>query len=265
MEIFKNKIDLERFISDNKEILAFVPTMGALHDGHLSLVKEGFKHADRVIVSIFVNPTQFAAHEDLEQYPRSIEADIEKLESLGVRALWLPSVEDLYPNGQETDIHVAGISEVLEGVCRPHFFDGVATVVARLFDVVKPNFAFFGEKDFQQLQVIQKMTEELNLPIEIIGVPTMRDKNGLALSSRNVYLSDDEYNIAIQLNIILREMATGDLKEEQAQQKLLKIGFDEIDYCTMCNSETFDIDNPNRVLAAVWLGKTRLIDNMAIE
>lgn len=244
--------------------LAFVPTMGALHAGHLSLVEEGLKLADNVIVSIFVNPTQFAPEEDLESYPCTLEDDLKKLENICVQAVWLPSIGDIYPNGMETDIHVAEISEPLEGEFRPHFFDGVATVVARLLRGVNPDIALFGEKDFQQLQVIKKMVSEQKIPTKIIGVPTMRDENGLALSSRNIYLNSDEYKIAIQLNKILMGMANGALNAIESHKKLLTVGFDKIDYCTACNAETFMPDNPTRVFAAVWLGQTRLIDNMAL-
>jgi pantoate--beta-alanine ligase len=244
--------------------LAFVPTMGALHDGHLSLVEEGFNQADQVIVSIFVNPTQFAPHEDLDKYPRTIEADMAKLEQRGVEAVWLPSVEDMYPHGQITDVHIDGITQPLEGEFRPGFFDGVTTVVKRLFDTVQPDKALFGEKDFQQLQVIKKMVRELSLPVEIIAVPIARDENGLALSSRNIYLSDDEYKIAMMLNKILQTLAQQDITEEQARNALIKAGFDKVDYCTCRNSDDFGIENPDRALAAVWLGQTRLIDNRSM-
>ncbi len=265
MKILKTLSDLDTFKKSLEgQKLAFVPTMGALHAGHLALVDEGFKRADQVIVSIFVNPTQFAPNEDLDSYPRTLDDDIKNLKNLGVQALWLPSVDDVYPNRIETDIHIEGISEVLEGEHRPHFFDGVATVVARLFDKVKPDVALFGEKDFQQLQVIRQMTKNLNLPIEIIGVETVRDKNGLALSSRNIYLNEEEYKIATHLNKILKEMAQGNLDEAQAYKKLLDVGFDKIDYCTARDSETFETENPNRILVSVWLGQTRLIDNTSI-
>ncbi|MCI5060666.1 MAG: pantoate--beta-alanine ligase [Alphaproteobacteria bacterium] len=242
--------------------LAFVPTMGALHDGHLSLVKEGLKRASQVIVSIYVNPTQFAPHEDFDQYPRQIEDDIRKLKEVGAQTVWLPDTQDIYPNGPEITVHAGEIAKTLEGEFRPHFFDGVTTVVARLFECVKPDIAIFGEKDFQQLQVIRHMAETQKLPIEIIGAPIIRDENGLALSSRNAYLSVEEYKIAIQLNRIMKEMADGQIDEKQAHQKLLEADFDKIDYCCSRNSATLKPENPNHILAAVWLGKTRLIDNM---
>ena len=244
------------------QTLSFVPTMGALHQGHLALVEEGLKQADKVIVSIFVNPTQFAPNEDFDSYPRTLDDDLEKLDKLGVTAVWLPSVQDLYPHGPEIDIHAGDLAQPLEGECRPHFFDGVVTVVKRLFDAVAPDIALFGEKDFQQLQVIKEMTSRYKLSINVIGVPTIRDENGLALSSRNFYLSQDEYSIAIKLNKILKELADRLINEDEASQKLLEAGFDKVDYCTARNSETFLPDNRNRVLAAVWIGKTRLIDNL---
>lgn len=268
MHIIKTLEDLASFnqtqIHTGQEI-SFVPTMGALHEGHLSLVHEALKHTTTAIVSIFINPTQFAPGEDLDSYPRTLDEDIKKLKSVGAHAIWLPSIDDIYPNGQKIDTHVSDISEPLEGKYRPHFFDGVATVVARLFNEVKPNKAYFGEKDFQQLQVIKKMVSDLNMPIDIIGVPTIRDENGLALSSRNSYLSKEEYNIAIYLNEILRELAHGEITEEEANKKLLEKGFDKVDYCTIRSSKTLTKNgNLDRVLAAVWLGNTRLIDNMPI-
>ncbi len=270
MKILNNINDLGSFIeksAENNQKTAFVPTMGALHDGHLALVKAGLERAENVIVSIFVNPTQFAPHEDFDSYPRTTEEDIRKLKKLGAQAVWLPKTEDIYPDGQETDIHMRGVSEPLEGEFRPHFFDGVATVVARLFRAVKPDISLFGEKDFQQLQVIKKMVEDLNLPIEIIGVPIVRDENGLALSSRNAYLNKQEYKIAIQLNEILWALASGDLDEEQARKKILSVGFDKVDYCTKRYSQTLLVDpNKNdRALVAAYIGTIRLIDNMTIK
>ncbi|HPF78801.1 MAG TPA: pantoate--beta-alanine ligase [Alphaproteobacteria bacterium] len=265
MQIIKNIADLDSFHRQaKKENLktAFIPTMGALHDGHLKLVEEGLKHSDRAIVSIFVNPTQFAPHEDFDSYPRTIEADCQKLESVGAHAVWLPTVADIYPNGQETDIHIDGVSEPLEGEFRPHFFDGVATVVARLLRAVKPDVAMFGEKDFQQLQVVKKMVVQEGIPVDIIGVQIVRDHNGLALSSRNAYLSESDYESAIQLNQILVQLAQNMITEKEAVHLLLDSGFDKVDYCVQRNSETFGTENPNRVLAAAWIGKTRLIDNM---
>jgi pantoate--beta-alanine ligase len=239
--------------------------MGALHDGHLALVKEGLEKADKAIVSIFVNPTQFAPHEDFDAYPRNIEADIAKLEAIGTHGVWLPTEADIYPNGSTADIHVNGVSGPLEGEFRPHFFDGVATVVARLLRAVQPDIAIFGEKDFQQLQVVRQMVGEQDIDVEIAGAKIVRDENGLALSSRNAYLSADEYRVAILLNKILKDMAAGNINEKKAIQELLNAGFDKVDYCTARNAKTFLPENPNRVLAAVWIGKTRLIDNIPLD
>ena len=264
MQILKTESDLAGFKAEGGQT-AFIPTMGALHAGHLALVEEGLKRADRAIVSIFVNPTQFAPHEDFSSYPRTQEADIEKLEAIGAHAVWLPSEEDIYPNGRAADIKAGDLAKPLEGEFRPHFFDGVVSVVSRLFDAVQPDMAIFGEKDFQQLQVIRHMVKTQRRQIDIIGAPTVRDENGLALSSRNAYLSSEEYGIAIQLNKILQQISCGDVIEDQAREKLLNAGFDKVDYCTVRNAETFLPENPNRVLAATWLGKTRLIDNMAMK
>lgn len=266
MEVIKTLDALAAFrgaLKHDAKTLAFVPTMGALHEGHLSLAKEGLKRADQVIVSIFVNPTQFAPGEDFDSYPRTVEDDIEKLKSVGVHAVWLPSVNDLYPNGEEVDIRITGVSEPLEGEFRPHFFDGVATVVSRLFKAVQPDVALFGEKDFQQLQVIRKMVKEHQMPVEIIGVETARDQDGLALSSRNSYLSEAEHKAAIQLNQILKELAHGDIDENTACERILAAGFDKIDYCTLRNADTLLSEGVlNRALVAAWIGQTRLIDNM---
>ncbi len=247
--------------------VALVPTMGALHEGHLVLVKEAKYLADIVIAYIFVNPTQFAEGEDLDTYPRTLDSDIEKLEAIGCDALWLPSVEDIYPNGPEITVQAGEIAKPLEGEYRPHFFDGVVSVLARMFELSKPDFVMMGEKDFQQLQVVKKMVEARNLPLEIIGVETMRDENGLALSSRNLYLTEAEYSIAIRLNKIMKQVATNEISEKNAAEELLKAGFDKIDYLTKRIGENLcpDPQNSDRVLVAAWLGKTRLIDNMAIE
>ncbi len=265
MKQIKNLSDLEEFQNSlNGRTVALIPTMGALHEGHLALVKVGMKAADVCLPYIFLNPTQFAAGEDLDSYPQTLQADLEKLEKIGTQTVWLPSMDDVYPDGPQITHKASDIAKPLEGESRPHFFDGVATVLARMFVLSKPDIAIFGEKDFQQLQVIRAMVRDYNLPIQIIGAPTARDENGLALSSRNVYLSEGEYQSAIQLNKIIKDMAHRHIDEEAARVKLLKAGFDKIDYITARNSKTFHSKNPDRILAAAWLGKTRLIDNMAI-
>lgn len=264
MEIIKENIKLADFCNKNRQNgqkMALVPTMGALHEGHLRLVEEGLEHADICLPYIFLNPTQFAEGEDLDQYPQTLEQDLEKLERLGIETVWVPLVKEIYPNGIQITHKADDIAKPLEGEFRPHFFDGVVTVLHRMFDLPKPDYVMMGEKDFQQLQVTRAMAKKYFPDIEIIGVKTMRDENGLALSSRNVYLSDAEYKTAIQLNKIMREMARGLIDEKHAIQKLLEAGFDKIDYCTARNSQTFKRVNPDRILIATYLGKTRLIDN----
>jgi pantoate--beta-alanine ligase len=245
------KDDLRSVIRDRGRI-AFVPTMGALHDGHLSLVRLAKQNADKVIVSIFVNPAQFAPHEDFDSYPRHVEADLALLKAEGVDAVYLPSVAEIYPNEDVSSnpVKTGPAAQGLESDFRPHFFGGVVNVVYRLFEHTQPDLAIFGEKDFQQLQVIREMVADYALPITILGAPIARDEYGLALSSRNAYLSADEIAIARKLNVIMRESNC-----ESAATDLLAAGFDKVDYVA---------HHWGRVLAAVWIGKTRLIDNMAI-
>lgn len=256
MDITRTQAELDTTLSNRREQgdkISFVPTMGALHEGHLSLIQCAQQHAECVAVSIFVNPTQFAPHEDFDSYPRNEAEDAKKLEDAGVDILFLPTEDILYPAGYDSNIKAGDAAQGLETTFRPHFFDGVVNVVYRLFSAVKPDIAVFGEKDFQQLQVIKEMAERQNLPINIIGAPIIRDEYGLALSSRNAYLSDSELNIARKLNKTLITAAkTHDL--EEAKSALLSAGFREIDYI----EQRWD-----RVLAAAWLGKTRLIDNIA--
>ncbi len=240
---------------NNGDKIGFVPTMGALHDGHLSLVECAKEHSSCVVVSIFVNPTQFAPSEDFDSYPRTEESDAAKLEQAGVDILFLPSEDALYPDGKDCAIKTGDAANGLEAIFRPTHFNGVVNVVSRLFDAVKPEAAIFGEKDFQQLQVIKEMVSQYNMPTTIIGAPIYRDNQGLALSSRNAYLSSSEIDIARSLNKIIRKICiSSDLKA--AKSEILSQGFDKIDYVEI---------RWNRVLAAVWLGKTRLIDNMPIE
>lgn len=253
MIIVTQRADLSAFVDDakaNHQRIGFVPTMGALHDGHLSLVKLAKEHADKVVVSIFVNPTQFAPHEDFDSYPRDIETDAKLLAAEGVDCVYTPSRVAIYPDGEASDIKAGQAANGLESDFRPHFFDGVVNVVYRLFNHVKPDVAIFGEKDFQQLMVIQEMVKTEKLPIDIIGAPIARDEAGLALSSRNAYLSEDELQIARKLNIILR-----DVTASEAPEILLKAGFAKVDYVKK---------RWNRVLGAAWLGQTRLIDNLEI-
>ncbi len=266
--------DHVRRLRDNKQRIALVPTMGALHDGHLELVRQGLKRADHVIVSIFVNPTQFGPDEDFGAYPRTWESDLVKLSAAGAQAVFHPSVAEMYPPGAATTVTVAGVSEDLCGPIRPGHFAGVATIVTKLLLQALPDIALFGEKDWQQLQVIRRASIDLDIPVEIIGVPTVRDANGLALSSRNAYLSRDEYGIATRLNTILFNLAAAigagrpwqDVLRE-ARSRLERAGFDSIDYLEVRDAATLMIPDEKpagllRVLAAVRLGKARLIDNV---
>ena len=258
------------------ERIALVPTMGALHDGHMALVEAAKRAANRVVVSIFVNPKQFGANEDLAKYPRKEAADSRMLTGAGVDLLWMPPVEVVYPEGFATNISVSGVSELLEGAHRPGHFDGVATVVAKLFNQVQPDIALFGEKDWQQLAVIRRMTTDLNLPIEIQSVLTQREDDGLALSSRNAYLMPEERAKAVALPRALGAAAKaiaegGDVEAAlaQAREALAAAGF-ETDYVALADAETLEpattyLPGKLRLLAAARLGRTRLIDNLEFE
>ncbi len=256
------------------ERIAFVPTMGALHDGHMALVAAAKLAAARVIVSIFVNPKQFGPNEDLARYPRKEQADSRMLAEAGVDLLWLPPVEVMYPQGHATNIAVSGVSEPLDGAARPGHFDGVATVVAKLFNQVKPDIALFGEKDFQQLAVIRRMVADLDFDIEVRGVPTQRDDDGLALSSRNAYLPAEERAAAVALPRALGVAAKAIEKGEEvetalsaARAALEAAGF-EIDYVELADARTLGTPvagQPRRLLAAARIAGTRLIDNIAID
>lgn len=260
---------------DAPATIAMVPTMGALHDGHMALVREARQRAAHVVASIFVNPTQFAAHEDLSRYPRREAGDAQMLDAAGVDILWLPSVETMYPDGPAIAVRAGPASAGLDGESRPGHFDGVATVVARLFDQVRPDVAVFGEKDYQQLLVILQLVAAQARPIEIVGVPTQRDADGLALSSRNLYLSDEERPVARMLPRALGEAAQAMIDGmppaealDRARARLASAGFDPIDYVALRDAETLAemdaLDRPARLLAAAFLGRTRLIDNLAV-
>jgi pantoate--beta-alanine ligase len=258
------------------ETIGLVPTMGALHEGHLSLVAALGAVVDRVVVSIFVNPTQFGPNEDFSRYPRSEAEDLAKLKTMGVDVAYMPTVEVMYPEGFTSFVSVKGqLTEVLEAEIRPGHFDGVATVVSKLLIQTMPDVAAFGEKDYQQLQVIRRMVTDLNLPIEILPVKTARDAHGLALSSRNQYLSDAERAVARQINVILaraanrlRAGATGPDACAMAKAELLQAGFDSVDYVAFADPDTLapliHYEGKGRVLTAVRIGKTRLIDNMPV-
>ncbi|MEM9469121.1 MAG: pantoate--beta-alanine ligase [Pseudomonadota bacterium] len=245
--------------------LSFVPTMGALHEGHLSLVREGLEKADICLPYIFLNPKQFAEGEDLDAYPKTLDEDLEKLSALGIETVYVPDAKEIYPDGFQTTVSVSDIAKPLEGKFRPDFFNGVTTVVCKMLLQALPEIALFGEKDFQQLQVIKQMVKDLNIPVKVIGSLTIRDENGLALSSRNAYLSTVDYNIAIQLNVILKKLADRKFNEKEAAQALLNAGFDKVDYCVLRNSKTLLEEGPlDRALAAAWIGSTRLIDNIIV-
>lgn len=258
------------------ERIGLVPTMGALHDGHLSLVREAGKNCQRVVVSIFVNPAQFAPHEDFERYPRDLEADAARLATTGKADLiFAPAVPEMYPQGFATRLEVGGPSRGLETDFRPHFFSGVATVVSKLLIAAMPDYAIFGEKDYQQLLVIRRMVKDLALPIEIAGAAILRETDGLAMSSRNAYLSADDRIVAGRMNVILKDTATrlkhGDpvaMAEAYASSALLEAGFDTVDYVAVRDAETLSpitgLSRPARILAAAKIGTTRLIDNMAV-
>ncbi len=260
------------------QTIGMVPTMGALHEGHLSLVAQARARADRVIATLFVNPTQFAPGEDFEAYPRDEAHDAALLAGAGCDLLFAPSAQDMYPPGFATAITVSGVSEPLDGQARPAHFSGVATVVAKLLIQARPDVAVFGEKDYQQLLVVKRLALDLDLPTEILGASTVRAEDGLALSSRNAYLSPREREIAANLNVVLLNLAhtladgapVGPA-EAEAVEALLAAGFDSVDYVEARHADTLERlgpglidDAPARVLAAVRLGKTRLIDNRAV-
>ncbi len=257
--------------------VGMVPTMGALHDGHLSLVRLAKQRADRVVASIFVNPTQFAPNEDFDAYPRTEARDAELLAATGCDLLYAPNAAEMYPQGFATSVAVTGVSEPLDGAARPHHFGGVATVVAKLLTQCAPDVAVFGEKDYQQLLVIKRLARDLDLPVEILGGATARDHDGLALSSRNAYLSEDQRKIASALPATLKKtaeaLAAGDGAAEAEALGIAALkaaGFEKVDYLEARDGEDLSRLGPGpvgkgaRVFVAAWLGKTRLIDNMAV-
>jgi pantoate--beta-alanine ligase len=255
--------------------VALIPTMGALHEGHLALVRRGREIADRTVASIFVNPTQFSPSEDFNRYPRDEAADAAKLASVGCSLLFAPTVDEMYPPGFATTVTVGPVAEPLEGSFRPSHFAGVATVVTKLLLQAQPDVACFGEKDYQQLQVVRRLVRDLDIPVAIEGVPTVREPDGLALSSRNRYLGPAERRIAATLIRVLNEVAArlqggvaADEATRWAAETLRGAGFAKIDYVTLADPDTLAplerLDRPGRLLAAAWLGRTRLIDNIAV-
>jgi len=258
------------------ETVGLVPTMGALHAGHLDLVRLAKARCRRAVVSIFVNPAQFAPHEDFDRYPRDEAGDLAKLAAVGCDLVWSPDRAEMYPEGFATRITPGGAAEGLESDFRPHFFGGVATVCCKLFAQVAPDIAVFGEKDYQQLAVVKQMVRDLDLPLQIVGMPTVREADGLALSSRNTYLSPEQRSIAPTIHHVITKVAeaagqgrpiAGAVTEGKAM--LEAAGF-KVDYLEVRDAETLKplargAQGPLRVLAAAWLGKTRLIDNVSVE
>ena len=278
MQIIRRLSDLPAALLPWREAgqsIALVPTMGALHAGHLALVDAAKADADRVVASIFVNPLQFGPNEDLDRYPRQEAEDAELLQRRGCDLLWIPTADQLYPPGFATTISVSGVSERWDGASRPGHFAGVATVVAKLFTAVSPDLAFFGEKDFQQLAVIRRMEADLGLGVDVRGVATVRDADGLALSSRNSYLTADERVRALALPQSLEQAREAILGGEpveaaldDARHKLGEAGFGQIDYVALVDSATLEpLDAPAgemRLIAAAVIGTTRLIDNIRV-
>ncbi|WP_108813977.1 pantoate--beta-alanine ligase [Loktanella sp. Alg231-35] len=257
------------------ETIGVVPTMGALHQGHLSLARAARAKCDRVIVTIFVNPKQFNDPDDLKNYPRTEQQDARKLESIGVDLIYVPDPDQIYPDGFATTVSVAGLTDMLCGESRPGHFDGVATVVSKLFTQTSADFAFFGEKDYQQLQIVRRMARDLDIPIEVIGCPTIREEDGLAMSSRNLLLSDRSRVYAPILAEVMEDMreklAAGDAMSEireDAQARIMAAGFNEIDYLELRDGgdlSLLDKTKPDaRLFAAAWLAGVRLIDNVAV-
>lgn len=276
MKVIRTIAEMRAFRSQ-LDCVALVPTMGNLHAGHLALVSAAKQHAEHVIVSIFVNPIQFGPNEDFESYPRTLESDCEKLEALGVDAVFAPNGMEMYPKGQQSvRVVPSAIQNELCGASREGHFNGVTTVVTKLFNIVQPDIACFGEKDYQQLHIIQEMVEELNSPVKIIPVPIMRESSGLALSSRNGYLTADEKERAIELSKCLQNVKhaivdnkTTDLRDIEAQaiHELNLLGW-QVDYISIRDQETLSVADQTTtklvILAAAKLGKTRLLDNLLV-
>jgi pantoate--beta-alanine ligase len=260
-----------------RETVGLVPTMGALHEGHLSLIRASRQRCNVTVVTIFVNPKQFGPNEDLDAYPRPLEKDLEACRTEGVDIVFVPSVEEMYPPDSSTDVHVARVSEGLCGAHRPAHFDGVTTVVLKLFNILPADVAFFGEKDYQQLMVIKRMVRDLDVPIEIVGCPIIREPDGLAMSSRNVYLSDEERERARCLSRSLfdavRRVQSGERTcaelTRRIRQQIETAGPSTIEYIEIVDAETLEplatVDRPARICLAVRIGQARLIDNIGVD
>ena len=280
MEIIETVSEMQHRSDDLRssgDHIAFVPTMGFLHDGHLELMRQGKQRADKLIISIFVNPTQFGPSEDFDAYPRDMEGDLAKAEEVGVDIAFLPSIEEIYPAGCQTTVTVANITQHLCGLSRPGHFDGVATIVTKLFNIVKPHMAIFGQKDYQQVTVIRRMVIDLNMDIKIISVPTVREADGLAMSSRNSYITSEERKSALclkkSLDLAERMIKQGEKRaqiiKEAIEELNLKHPYTKIDYIHLCNISSLEdletIDSEVLVALAIKVGKTRLIDNGIIQ
>ncbi len=256
--------------------LGFIPTMGALHTGHFSLIKKSNKLCDHTVVSIYVNPTQFAPQEDFDEYPKKLNNDINGLSFFNIDVVFIPSDSEIYPHGFKSNVNVVSMTSVLEGKSRPHFFQGVTTIVSKLFNIINPHYAFFGEKDAQQLRVIKKMVEDLNYSINIISCPTIREKNGLAMSSRNEYLSKDEFNSASiiysSLKMAEKLLIDGEknpnfirnrIKKHISQNKAILIDYISISDNSTLEEVNSDIEKDILISIAIYIGKVRLIDNFS--
>ena len=279
MEVVRTIAELRQHTSRWRiagQTIGLIPTMGALHNGHLSLIKLAQGKCDRVIATIFVNPRQFLPNEDFDEYPRNEESDIQKLIEMGVDLLFAPKAPEMYQPDASTTVVISKLTDCLCATSRPGFFDGVGTVVTKLLIQALPDLAIFGEKDYQQLLVIKRLTRDLDIPVEIIGAPTIREADGLAVSSRNVFLSQTNRETASKVFEILKKTATAIalgndvlVACEEARSKLMLAGFSEIDYFEARHSETLELiqnfENNGRLFAAVWLGSTRLIDNLEIK
>ena len=279
MEVVRTIAELSQHTSRWRiagQTIGLIPTMGALHNGHLSLIKLAQGKCDRVIATIFVNPRQFLPNEDFDEYPRNEESDIQKLIEMGVDLLFAPKAPEMYQPDASTTVVISKLTDCLCATSRPGFFDGVGTVVTKLLIQALPDLAIFGEKDYQQLLVIKRLTRDLDIPAEIIGAPTIREADGLAVSSRNVFLSKPNRETASKIFEILKKTATAIalgndvlVACEEARSELMLAGFSEIDYFEARHSETLELiqsfENSGRLFAAVWLGSTRLIDNLEIK
>jgi pantoate--beta-alanine ligase len=279
MEIIENAGEMQKKCEAQRlagRAIGFVPTMGFFHDGHLELMRVAKKHADTVVISIFVNPIQFGANEDFAFYPRDMEGDLAKARSVGVDLVFTPAVEEMYPEGAQTRVSVEKVTRHLCGLSRPGHFDGVTTVVAKLFHITKPHIAVFGQKDYQQLTAVSRMVKDLNMDVRIIGVPTVREADGLAMSSRNSYLNPEERNAALclkkSLDLAAELFRRGERDAKKIEDTLrgliLSHPFTQIDYVTLCHPVTIEevetLKGETLLALAVKVGKTRLIDNAVL-